>query len=111
MKNTILKNLDKYLDDDWKQFEKDCEYYDKLKKSKPMNRARFIKGLGWYIPAMNTKRKASEINRMRIRSKDILSARCLRIADKLQNLETKKQRKETNKKWLQGATIKLQCEK
>ena len=31
MKNSILKNLDKYLNEDWKQFEKDCEYYNKLK--------------------------------------------------------------------------------
>mgnify|MGYP003149621468 CR=1 FL=1 len=82
----------------------------KIHKSKPMNRAKFKEGLGWFIPAMNSKRKACEINRIKASSKGRRIVKNMRIAERLQNIQSKAERKEEQRKFLNQASVKLQCE-
>ena len=82
----------------------------KIHKSKPMNRAKFKEGLGWFIPAMNSKRKACEVNRIKASSKGRRIVKNMRITERLQNIQSKAERKEEQRKFLNQATIKLQCE-
>ena len=82
----------------------------KIHKSKPMNRAKFKEGLGWFIPAMNSKRKACEVNRIKASSKGRRIVKNMRITERLQNIQSKAERKEEQRKFLNQATIKLKCE-
>ena len=81
-----------------------------IHKSKPMNRAKFKEGFGWFVPAMNSKRKACEINRIKASSKGRRIVKNKRITERLQNIQSKQERKEEQTKFYNQATIKLQCE-
>ena len=82
----------------------------KIHKSKPMNRAKFKEGLGWFIPAMNSKRKACEINRIKSSSKGRRIVKNMRITERLQNIQSRTERQAEQRKFLNQATIKLKCE-
>ena len=90
--------------------EENLKREENIHKSKPMNRAKFKEGLGWFIPAMNTKRKTCETNRMKVKSKGRRIAKNMRITDRLQNIQSRTERKAEKQKYLNQATIKLQCE-